>query len=88
MIKGLPTKKHKFKNLQQKIIKKVQRNKLKNQVMIFLSKMKMLQYQKKSRLTKHGVKNQFMKKDKNVCNNSGLNTLQQCPICIRKYNSQ
>lgn len=48
----------------------------------------MSQYQKRSRHIKHGVKKQFMKKDKNVYNNSGLNTLQQWPICIQKYNSQ
>lgn len=56
--------------------------------MTFLYKMKMLQYQKRSRLTKHGVKKQFMKKDKNVYNNSGLNTLRQWLRCIQKYNSQ
>lgn len=56
--------------------------------MTFLNKMKMLQYPKKSKHTKHGVKKQFMKKDKNVFNSSDRNTLQQLPRCTLKYNSQ
>lgn len=88
MIKSIFTKRHKSKNPQLKIIKKEQRKKLKNQVMTFLNKMKMLQYPKKSRHTKHGVKRQFMKKDRNVLNSLDRNILQQLPRCTLKYNSQ
>lgn len=88
MTKSLFTKRLKSKNLQLKIIKKVQRKKLKNQVMTCLNKIKMLLYPKKLRHLKHGVKKQFMKKDKNVFNSSDQNIRQQLPICTLKYNNQ
>lgn len=87
MTKFSPIKKFKLSKQQQKITKRLQKNKQKNLEMRLLHKMKPSQYQEKSKHSKHGVKKQCMSKDKSAYNSSDQNIPQQSQKCIQKLTS-
>lgn len=56
--------------------------------MKYLLQIKLCQYREKSKHLKHGVKKQFMKKDKDVWKSSDKSIPQKLQRCILKLTSQ